>query len=88
MQPVSLEQIRTMLVENCMLKVDPSTIEEDTPLLGPDGLGLDSLDALQLTVAIEAAFQTPIKDPALAKQILQTPGTIRHWVERQQALSS
>jgi acyl carrier protein len=84
MQNVSLEQLRQLLVQNCMLKVEPESIQEDTPLFGPDGLGLDSIDALQLTVAIEAAFQTPIKDPKLAIQILRTPGTIRHWVERQQ----
>ena len=70
-------------MENCMLKVDPEVIQEDTPLFGPSGLGLDSIDALQLVVAIEAAFGTPIKDPQLALHILRTPGTIKHWVERQ-----
>jgi acyl carrier protein len=44
---------------------------------------MDSIDALQLTVAIEAAFGTPIKDPQLALQILRTPRTIQQWVERQ-----
>jgi acyl carrier protein len=70
-------------MENCMLKVDPEIIQEDTPLFGPSGLGLDSIDALQLVVAIEATFGTPIKDPQLALQILRTPGTIKQWVERQ-----
>jgi acyl carrier protein len=67
-----------------MLKVEPETIEENTPLFGPDGLGLDSIDALQLTVAIEAEFKTPIKDPKLAAQILRTPGSILQWVLHQQ----
>ena len=66
-----------------MLKVDPEIIQEDTPLFGPAGLGLDSIDALQLTVAIEAAYKTPIKDPQLALQILRTPGTIKQWLDRQ-----
>jgi acyl carrier protein len=72
------------LMESCMLKVDPETIQENTPLFGPGGLGLDSVDALQLTVAIEATYNTPIKDSKLAVQILRTPGTIKQWVERQQ----
>ncbi len=71
-----------------MLKISPESIEEDTPLFGPEGLGLDSIDALQLTVAIEATFQTPIKDPQLAVQILRTPGTIRQWIERQQEVAA
>jgi acyl carrier protein len=68
-----------------MLKVDPSLIQDDTALFDPaNGLGLDSIDALQITVAIEATFGLPIKDPQLAQQVLQTPATIRQWVERHQ----
>lgn len=74
-----------MLVENCMLKVDPAIIQNDTALFDPaNGLGLDSIDALQLTVAIEGAFGVPIKDPQVARQILQTPETICQWIERHQ----
>ncbi len=83
-QPVTLEVIRQLLLDNCNIKTAPESIQEDTPLFGPSGLGLDSIDALQLVVAIEGAFQTPIKDPKLAMQILRTPGTIQQWVERQQ----
>jgi acyl carrier protein len=81
----SLEKIRQLLVENCMLKVDPAVIQDDTALFDPtSGLGLDSIDALQLTVAIEGTFNVPIKDPQLAFQVLQTPSSIRRYVERQQ----
>ncbi len=85
MEAVSLEKIRLLIKDNCMLRVDPSIIQEETQLFGPGGLGLDSIDALQLTVAIEATFKVPIKDPKLAAQILQTPGSIKQWVERHQA---
>ncbi len=69
-----------------MLKVDPNLIQEETVLFDPaSGLGLDSIDALQLTVAIESTFGVPIKDPQLAMQILRSPATIRQWVERHQA---
>lgn len=68
-----------------MLKVDPAIIQNDTALFDPaNGLGLDSIDALQLTVAIEGAFGVPIKDPQVARQILQTPETICQWIERHQ----
>jgi acyl carrier protein len=84
MEKISLEKIRQLLIENCMLKVAPESIGEETLLFGPDGLGLDSIDALQLTLGIESTFGAAIKDPKLAIQILRTPGTIRLWVERQQ----
>jgi acyl carrier protein len=84
-EPASLEKIRQLVVDNCMLKVDPNLIQDDTVLFDPaSGLGLDSIDALQLTVAIEGAFGIPIKDPQLAMQILRTPATIRQYVERHQ----
>ena len=50
---VTIDRLRQMLVENCMLKVAPETIEEETPLFGPESIGLDSLDALQITIAVE-----------------------------------
>lgn len=68
-----------------MLKVDPALIQDETVLFDPaSGLGLDSIDALQLTVAIEGAYGVPIKDPQLAQQILRSPATIRQWIERHQ----
>jgi acyl carrier protein len=84
----SLGKIREMLVDNCMLKVDPALIQDDTVLFDPaSGLGLDSIDALQLTVAIEGSFGVPIKDPQLAMQILRSPATIRQWIERHQEVA-
>lgn len=81
----SLEKIRQLVVENCMLKVDPALIQNDTVLFDPaSGLGLDSIDALQLAVAIEGISGIPLQDPQLARQILQSPATIRQWIERQQ----
>jgi acyl carrier protein len=82
-ETANLEKIRRLIVENCMLKVDPALIQEDTVLFDPaSGLGLDSIDALQLTVAIEGAFKVPIKDPQLAMKILRSPATIRQWIEQ------
>lgn len=83
---VTLQDIRKCLMENCMLTTPPENIQDDTPLFGPNSLGLDSIDALQISLAIETTFQTPIKDPELARQILATPGSIRDWVNKQKSL--
>lgn len=83
MRQVDINELRQMLVENCMLKISADQIEEEMPLFGPEGVGLDSIDALQLTVAIEKKYGLPIKDPATARQVLQSLGTLRDWLRRQ-----
>ena len=40
------ERIKEMLVKNLMLQTPVEEIGDDLPLFGPDGLGLDSIDAL------------------------------------------
>jgi acyl carrier protein len=46
-------------------------IDDDLPLFGPAGLGLDSVDALQLVVALEKQFEPKVPDAEAAKAILQ-----------------
>jgi acyl carrier protein len=80
MSDLSIDNLKKLLVENCMVKIDPATITEETLLFGPEGIGLDSLDALQMTVAIEKEFKLPIADPNTAREALQNLGTLREWI--------
>lgn len=66
------EQIKALMVENLMLQLSPSEIGDDLPLFGPGGLGLDSVDALQLVVALDKTFGLKIADPAAAREVLQS----------------
>ena len=59
-------QIKAMMVENLMLQVTASEIADDQLLFGPGSLGLDSVDALQLVVALDKTFGLKIADPAAA----------------------
>ena len=76
------DQIKAMMVENLMLQVSASEIGDDQPLFGPGSLGLDSVDALQLVVALDKNYRLKIPDPAAAKEILQTVNTIVAAVRR------
>jgi acyl carrier protein len=69
-------QIKSMLVENLMLHISPEEIGDDQPLFGPEGLGLDSVDALQLVVALDKNYGLKISDAQAAKGILQNVNTI------------
>lgn len=60
-------RVKEMLVESLMLKITPDEIGDDTPLFGPEGLGLDSIDALELSVAVEKKFQAPVQNTEVAR---------------------
>ena len=86
MTEVTLERLKQMLVENCMLKIDPATISEEMPLFGPEGIGLDSLDALQITIAVEKHYGVTIADAATARDALQSLSVLREWIIRRMAI--
>ena len=76
------DRIKGMMVENLMLQVTAAEIADDQPLFGPGSLGLDSVDALQLVVALDRNFGLKIPDPGAAKEILQNVSTIVAAVQR------
>jgi acyl carrier protein len=79
------EQIKNIIVDNLMLQITAAEIPDDQSLFGPDSLGLDSVDALQLVVALDKNFGLKIADPAAAKQILQNVNSIASEIQRRGA---
>jgi acyl carrier protein len=79
------EKIKGLMVENLMLQVAAADIRDDQALFGPGSLGLDSVDALQLVVALDKTFGLKIPDPAAARQILQNVNTIAEAVQQKMA---
>ena len=74
-------QIRQLLVQNLMLQVSVDEIRDDLPLFGAGGLGLDSVDALQLVVALDKTYGLKITDPEIARTTLQSVNAIAAAVE-------
>ena len=81
------QRIKTIMVENLMLQVGAADIKDDQLLFGPGSLGLDSVDALQLVVALDKNFGLKIPTPAAAKEILQSVDTIAAAVQKKQTES-
>jgi acyl carrier protein len=79
------KQLKQMMVENLMLQVSADEIGDDQALFGPGGLGLDSVDALQLVVALDKNFGLKVPDPAAAKAILQSVNSMAAAVQAKAA---
>jgi len=79
------QELRRLMVENLMLQISPEEIGDDQPLFGPASVGLDSVDALQLVVALDKTYGLKIADPEAARQVLQSVNTITAAVLKHQA---
>jgi len=69
-------RIKEMMVSSLMLKVPPAEIGDDTELFSPEGLALDSIDALELAVAIEKTFGVPTPSAEVARKAFVSVETI------------
>jgi len=73
-------RIKEMLVKNLMLQTTPDQIGDDLPLFGPEGLGLDSIDALELAVSMEKVFGVSVPNSEVAGKALQSVNTIHDYI--------
>ncbi len=73
-------RIKEMLVKNLMLETTADQIGDDLPLFGPDGLGLDSIDALELVVSMEKTFGVGVPNSEVAGKALRTVNTIQEYI--------
>lgn len=69
-------RIKEMMVASLMLKMSPDEIGDDTLLFSPDGLALDSIDALELAVAIEKNFGVATPSAEVARKAFVSVETI------------
>jgi acyl carrier protein len=63
-------------------EMTPEDIETDAPLFGEEGLGLDSIDALELIVLVEKKYGIRLADPSEGKAIFKTVGTLAEYVQQ------
>jgi acyl carrier protein len=79
-----VDQLKRLIVDSVQIHHIPlSDIHEDTKLF-QEGLGLDSVDILEVVVAVERKFGKKIKDAKTGQQIFQTVGTIADFVTQAQ----
>jgi acyl carrier protein len=66
---VTVADLKAMIVKRLNLKgVTPDSFADDAPLFGPQGIGLDSVDALELVLALESEYGIQIQDAEVGKE--------------------
>ena len=74
------KELKEQIIEVLNLEdMQPEDIDDQAPLFG-EGLGLDSIDALELIVLMEKNYGIKIKDPALGKEIFRSVDTMADYV--------
>jgi acyl carrier protein len=74
--------IRAAIVRALKLPISPDEIDNAAPLFGA-GLGLDSIDALELVLEVERAFGVVIGDEETGGKVLQSVDAIAEYIEAQ-----
>jgi acyl carrier protein len=69
-------RIKKVIVDELMLQISSEEFGDDTPIFGPEGLSLDSVDALQLVIALEKNFGLKISEGSEAIEVLRNVTTI------------
>ena len=75
-----ISDLKVQIVKALNLQdIDPASINENDPLFG-EGLGLDSIDALELIVLLEKEYGLRIENPADAKKIFSSIKTMAEFI--------
>jgi acyl carrier protein len=75
-------QLKKQIVEFLnLLTVKPEDIKDDEPLFG-EGLGLDSIDSIELIVLLNREYGIDIKDPKDGRKILVDINTMVAYIEQ------
>jgi acyl carrier protein len=74
------ERVKRLIVENLHLDgLQPEMIDEEAPLFG-EGLGLDSVDALELVVAVEKEFGIKIKSNEIGREVFSSVASLSRFI--------
>ena len=74
------KQIKEMVVRDLKLQgIDPAAIEDDAPLF-EEGLGLDSLDAVELVVLVQKHFDVQIDDMDEGQAAFRSINTLAEFI--------
>ncbi|MBU0682425.1 MAG: acyl carrier protein [Proteobacteria bacterium] len=78
------QEIKELLVRDLRLQTTPDAIGDNDPLFG-EGLGLDSLDAVELVVQVNKHFGVQIKDMTEGQKAFTSVQTLADYIEKRRS---
>lgn len=79
-----IEKLKAQIIEQLNLdEVKPSEIDADAPLF-IEGLGLDSIDALELIVLLERNYGIKLENPNDGKEVFHSVRTMAEYIQKHQ----
>ena len=80
-------KVKDLLIKGLRLEIRPEEINETMPIFGEDGLGLDSIDALELVVLVEDEFGVSIPDEEAGSQAFASVDVLSEYILAEQGKS-
>lgn len=78
------DKVKDLIIRRLKLEMPPSEIEDEAPLFG-GGLGLDSIDALELVVGLEKEFGIKIEDEEVGREAFASVNALVGFIEAKQS---
>ncbi|HYB53197.1 MAG TPA: phosphopantetheine-binding protein [Thermoanaerobaculia bacterium] len=79
--PIIAQRVKELIVRRLKLEIDPKTIQDDAPLFG-EGLGLDSIDALELVLGLEQEFGIKVEDEEVGVKAFASVNALVDFIEQ------
>lgn len=81
------EDLKILIVTECEKEIEPNSIKDDDIIFHPQHpLGLDSLDSLQISMALQNSYGIRLVDPKEARRVMQSINTLADHIEKHRKL--
>ena len=85
-QETLASQVKTAIVRCLRMPIKPQEIRDDMPLFD-EGLGLDSIDALEIVLELQRSFGVEISDEQVGRRVLRDVRTIVAFIESRREMT-
>lgn len=80
---MNTEELKQQIIKVLNLEgMEPGDIDDNAPLFGEEGIGLDSIDALELIVLLEKSYGIKLRTPEEGKQVFKSVAVMADYIEK------